>query len=109
MVLKEHSSEPGSAQQGTAESPLELPAESNSLCAQDSLSLNDSQEVKVSLSYRTVIHLYVETVNCKVPHYRPKVSEMFSLICPGRSIVKHHSSITLTISFYLFFGGIAYQ
>ncbi|XP_031223668.1 KAT8 regulatory NSL complex subunit 1-like protein isoform X5 [Mastomys coucha] len=46
LVLKEHSSEPGSAQQGTAESPLELPAESNSLCAQDSLSLNDSQEVK---------------------------------------------------------------
>ncbi|XP_021053991.1 KAT8 regulatory NSL complex subunit 1-like protein isoform X3 [Mus pahari] len=46
LVLKEHSSEVGSAQQGTAESPFELPAESHSLCAQDSLSLNDGQEVK---------------------------------------------------------------
>ncbi|GAB1285052.1 KAT8 regulatory NSL complex subunit 1-like protein [Apodemus speciosus] len=46
LVLKEHSSELGSAQQGTAESPFELPAESHSLCAQDSLSLNDGQEVK---------------------------------------------------------------
>lgn len=46
LVLKEHSSELGSAQQGTAESPCELPAESHSLCAQDSLSLNDGQEVK---------------------------------------------------------------
>lgn len=54
LVLKEHSSELGSAQQGTAESPFELPAESHSLCAQDSLSLNDGQEDKVSLSYLTV-------------------------------------------------------
>lgn len=46
LVLKEHSSELGSAQQGTAESPFELPAESHSLCAQDSLSLNDGQEDK---------------------------------------------------------------
>ncbi|XP_076787851.1 KAT8 regulatory NSL complex subunit 1-like protein isoform X7 [Arvicanthis niloticus] len=46
LVLKEHSGELGSAQQGTAESPCELPAESHSLCAQDSLSLNDGQEVK---------------------------------------------------------------
>lgn len=54
LVLKEHSSELGSAQQGTAESPFELAAESHSLCAQDSLSLNDGQEDKVSLSYLTV-------------------------------------------------------
>lgn len=46
LVLKEHSSELGSAQQGTAESPFELAAESHSLCAQDSLSLNDGQEDK---------------------------------------------------------------
>ncbi|XP_052049527.1 KAT8 regulatory NSL complex subunit 1-like protein isoform X6 [Apodemus sylvaticus] len=46
VVLKEHSSELGSAQQGITESPFELPAESHSLCAQDSLSLNDGQEVK---------------------------------------------------------------
>ncbi|XP_028621397.1 KAT8 regulatory NSL complex subunit 1-like protein isoform X2 [Grammomys surdaster] len=47
LVLKEHSSEVGSApQQGTAESLCELPAESHSLCAQDSLSLNDGQETK---------------------------------------------------------------
>ncbi|XP_029332550.1 KAT8 regulatory NSL complex subunit 1-like protein isoform X5 [Mus caroli] len=46
LVLKEHSSELGSAQHGTAESPSEVPAESHSLCAQDSLSLNDGQEDK---------------------------------------------------------------
>ncbi|XP_038940553.1 KAT8 regulatory NSL complex subunit 1-like protein isoform X13 [Rattus norvegicus] len=46
LVLKEHSRELGSVQQGAAESPFELPAESHSLCTQDSLSLNDGQEVK---------------------------------------------------------------
>lgn len=53
LVLKEHSRELGSVQQGAAESPFELPAESHSLCTQDSLSLNDGQEVKVSLRYMT--------------------------------------------------------
>ncbi|CAO2624858.1 KAT8 regulatory NSL complex subunit 1-like protein [Lemmus lemmus] len=46
LVLKENPSELSSAQQCAAESPLELPAENPSLCAQDSLSLNDSQEIK---------------------------------------------------------------
>ncbi|XP_060224533.1 KAT8 regulatory NSL complex subunit 1-like protein isoform X4 [Meriones unguiculatus] len=46
LVPKEYSGELNSAQQCAAESPLELPAESPSLCAQDSLSLSDGQEVK---------------------------------------------------------------
>ncbi|KAH0516634.1 KAT8 regulatory NSL complex subunit 1-like protein, partial [Microtus ochrogaster] len=46
LVLKENPSDLSSAQQCAAESPLELPAENPSLCAQDSLSLNDSQEIK---------------------------------------------------------------
>nr|XP_048314860.1 KAT8 regulatory NSL complex subunit 1-like protein isoform X3 [Myodes glareolus] len=46
LVLKENPSELSSAQQCAAESPRELPAENPSLCAQDSLSLNDSQEIK---------------------------------------------------------------
>ncbi|XP_057619347.1 KAT8 regulatory NSL complex subunit 1-like protein isoform X4 [Chionomys nivalis] len=46
LVLKENPSELSSAQQCAAESPLELPAENPSLCAQDSHSLNDSQEIK---------------------------------------------------------------
>ncbi|XP_036029419.1 KAT8 regulatory NSL complex subunit 1-like protein isoform X3 [Onychomys torridus] len=47
LVLKENPSEVSSAQQCVnAESPLELLADSHSLCAQDSLCLNDSQEIK---------------------------------------------------------------
>ncbi|XP_052605702.1 KAT8 regulatory NSL complex subunit 1-like protein isoform X2 [Peromyscus californicus insignis] len=47
LVLKENPSELSNAQQcANAESPLELPADNHSLCAQDSLSLNESQEIK---------------------------------------------------------------
>ena len=56
MVLKENPSELSSAQQCAAESPRELPAENPSLCAQDSLSLNDSQEIKVSLGYMIALY-----------------------------------------------------
>lgn len=45
LVLKENPSELSTAQQCAAERPLELPAD-NSLYTQDSLSLNDSQEIK---------------------------------------------------------------
>ncbi|XP_027252924.1 KAT8 regulatory NSL complex subunit 1-like protein isoform X2 [Cricetulus griseus] len=46
LVLKENPGELSSAQQCVAESPLELLADNTSLYAQDSLSLNDSQEIK---------------------------------------------------------------
>lgn len=79
LVLKENPSELGNAQQcANAESPLELPADNHSLCAQDSLSLSDSQEIKVSLGYMTAFsfnclltssHLCVEIAYCKLFYY----------------------------------------
>uniref|UniRef100_A0A8C6R7X9 KAT8 regulatory NSL complex subunit 1-like n=1 Tax=Nannospalax galili TaxID=1026970 RepID=A0A8C6R7X9_NANGA len=46
LILKEHANDFNNGQQCAAQSPLELPAESHDLCGQDSLSLNESQEVK---------------------------------------------------------------
>ncbi|KAL1770552.1 KAT8 regulatory NSL complex subunit 1 isoform X3 [Sigmodon hispidus] len=46
LVLKENPSELSCVQQCAAESPHDLPAENHSLCAQDSVSLNSSQEIK---------------------------------------------------------------
>lgn len=66
LVLKENPSELGNAQQcANAESPLELPADNHSLCAQDSLSLSDSQEIKVSLGYMTAFSFNFISLVCR--------------------------------------------
>nr|XP_045003583.1 KAT8 regulatory NSL complex subunit 1-like protein isoform X2 [Jaculus jaculus] len=46
LVLKESPNDVSSGQQCAAQSPFELSAENHDLCAQDSLLLNESQEVK---------------------------------------------------------------